>query len=129
MKKLNILFFVVAASVFVGCKDDETTPTFKQADFIGEWEVTNYVGTDPDDEGPCAYTITETEIAEVTGCDTGFEIALGGEYAFNGKNKITLKENSFGEIAWIILELDGTTMKLEQRYEGDKYGTVSLVKQ
>lgn len=127
MRKLNILFFVAIA--FVGCKDDETTPTFKQTDFIGEWEVTNYVGTDPDDEGACEYVITETEFEVVSGCDSGFTISIGGEYTFNGKNKITLEDNSFGVLSWVILELNGTTMKLEERFDGDKYGTVTLEKQ
>lgn len=128
MKGLNTLFFVAIASVFVGCKDDETTPTFKQADFIGEWEVKQYASTDPDAEGPCEYVITESEFEVVSGCDSGFTISIGGEYTFNGKNKITLKDNSFGVLSWVILELNGTTMKLEERFNDDKYGTVTVEK-
>lgn len=128
MKKLNVLFFVTAMAVLVGCKDEDTTPTFQQADFLGEWEVTAYTGTDADAEGPCGYVISTTEFEEVSGCDSGFEIAVGGEYTFDGKNRITLKEEFFGELSWIILELNGTTMKMEQRFDNRKYGTVTVVK-
>ena len=128
MKKLTVLFFVVAIAALVGCKDDEVTPTFKQADFLGEWEVKQYASTDPDAEGPCEYVITEDEFNEVSGCGSGFEISFGGEYTFNGKNKITLNEEFFGELSWVILELKGTTMKMEQRLDGRKYGTVTVAK-
>lgn len=128
MKKLNVLFFVVAIAALVGCKDEDTTPSFKQADFLGEWEVTNYESTDDEVEGPCEYVITEDEFNEVSGCGSGFEISFGGEYTFNGKNKITLNEEFFGELSWVILELKGTTMKMEQRLDGRKYGTVTVAK-
>ena len=128
MKKLNVLFFVVAIAALVGCKDEDTTPSFKQADFLGEWEVKQYASTDPDAEGPCEYVITEDEFNEVSGCGSGFEISFGGEYTFNGKNKITLNEEFFGELSWVILELKGTTMKMEQRLDGRRYGTVTVAK-
>lgn len=128
MKKLSVLFFAGVLMAVVGCKDEDTTPTFQQADFLGEWEVEQYASTDPDAEGPCEYVISTTEFEEVSGCDSGFEIAVGGGYTFDGKNRITLKEEFFGELSWIILELNGTTMKMEQRFDNRKYGTVTVVK-
>lgn len=129
MKKLSVLFSLLFVVAFIACKDDENpTPTFQKSQFIGEWEVTAYAGTDGSSDGPCEYIITNTEFNEVSGCDSGFEISFGGEYTFDNKNKITLEDDTIGELSWIILEISGTTMKLEQRLDGTKYGTVTTTK-
>jgi hypothetical protein len=130
MKKFNLLFLLLTVVAVVACKDDETpTPTFQKSQFIGQWEVTNYQAADPDQDAPCEYNITETEFEQVSGCDGSFSITLGGEYTFDGKNKITLKEDFGGfEISWVIVEIKGNTMKIQDKVDGETYGTATVTK-
>jgi hypothetical protein len=129
MKSITSLCLAFLTITTISCKDDEESiPTFQQSDFIGEWEVTAYQAIDGSTEGPCGYTITIDEFNEVSGCGTGFEISIGGAYTFDGKNRITLDDQSFGELSWIILELSNSKLRLEQQIDGTKYGTVTASK-
>jgi hypothetical protein len=111
MKKL-LLFALVIPAVLFSCKDDET-PSYKQADFIGNWEVTS--STIPDDDPNDCTTqaqqleITATELIQTTICD-GDPTSVTTSYTFDGKQ--TISYNLFGESKFVINSLNCTTFKI-----------------
>lgn len=100
-------------------------------DFIGRWEET--ASTPPDDEEfeDCdshkeEIEISETEISYITTCD-GSTVTFDASYTFDNKKTVTL--TLFGiETKSVIVELTGTTLKIENYYSGTKVETITYKK-
>jgi hypothetical protein len=130
MKKFKLLYALLFAVAVIACKDDDESPTFKKADFIGTWEVTKFEAAVTGFDGACKYTFTETELDE-TFCDGSTEYSLfSGEYTFDNKSVLTLKTQDADDIKYTltISSLNATTGKFVIHMDDHKYGTATVTK-
>jgi len=134
MKKLSLLYAFLFVAAFVSCKDEDEDPTFKKSDFLGKWEET--ASTPPDDESETCTTskeeieITDDDIKVTSTCD-GFSGSIDYPYTFDNKRTLTVTITILTETITMktkILELSGTTMKVENYYNGTKAETVTYKK-
>jgi hypothetical protein len=124
--KLRPLYALCAVLFLAACKDDNESPNFKKEDLVGTWLRT---ATTIDAEATCAseeLDITETVFTQVC-VDDGSSIYY--YYAYSS-NTVSI-DNEDEEVTYqmVVTSLDETTMKVDWKVEGQKFGSSTYEKQ
>jgi len=125
MKHLSTLCLLFALFFVAACSKDDESPTYKKADFIGNWKQTSAFEADCSDEERYI-EFKESVLVESTVCSessSDFEV----EYTYDNKN--TISYTVFGvEAKYVITELSSTTLKIDLYVSGVKDGSVTYTK-
>ena len=130
MKKLFPIFLMAILITVASCSNDEETPSYAKADFLGEWVLVETTIEDREvSTGDCFdfISFSEDEISEGTDC-SGARSSASYAYEYDNKNAMTYE--IFGISGkWVIVELSDTRLKLDVYAEGMKFGTSTYEKQ
>jgi hypothetical protein len=128
VKKIQLLYLVLFTISVFSCSDDED-PSYKQADLVGKWQMTETTSQEynPDD---CTtykryYEFSLSEFTDSNECD-GANGSVTVDYTYNGKN--TVQYSFFVDVKLVIKSLNATTLKLDEYVAGSKLGTSTFTK-
>jgi len=114
---------LVICLFLISCKEEEAAQQFKQADFIGLWNVQSVLPSP--DEAICQYNFTAAEYSEIY-CGPS-QISFGDSYIFDGVTRLTIPY-LFGTRYFEIKSLASNKMVLERFQDGIREVTVTLAR-
>jgi hypothetical protein len=121
--KLRLLYALAVVLVLASCKDDKESPTFKKENIIGTWLRTSTTI-------PADATCTEEELNIA---ETIFTQSCDGSIYYNytyASNTISFHNEDFDvDYQVVVTSLDATTMKVDWKLEGQKFGSSTYAKQ